>query len=164
MRFVFTLISMLFVLASLANPLDSVRTENRTDGQFVVHEVEEKETIYSIARRYKGTVDGIIEHNQILDNRIEIGQVLYILIVNEKQSKQPTLVVPNRTDIHVVKQGETLYSISKMHDVKLKELRRWNNLPNNDISPGMQLRLSKKAKISDMPEPSHAMDSVSNAN
>ncbi|MEQ9467125.1 MAG: LysM peptidoglycan-binding domain-containing protein [Ekhidna sp.] len=137
-------------ILSFANPMDSVRAEQREEGLFVVHEVEEQETIYSIARRYGGSVGSIIKHNQIVDNRIEIGQVINVLVENEAPVKAVVIEEVTSTpvkDIHVVQLGETLYSISKQHDVKLKDLRRWNNLPTNDISPGMQLKLSREAEI-----------------
>ncbi len=142
MRFAFILCSLLFAFVAYANPIDSIRTEQRKEGLFVVHEVEEEETIYSIARRYGGTVDGIVSHNQISDNRIEIGQILYVLIENE-ESEDEFSFTARPSYIHVVQPGETLYSISKKYDVKLKELRKWNNLSDNNISPGLQLKLRK---------------------
>lgn len=148
MKFVCFLGSFLMTIMTFANPADSVGVEQREEGLFVIHEVEEEETIYSIARRYGGSVIGIIKHNQIVDNRIEIGQTLYVLVENEKPV--PAIVIEKISSaegVHVVQLGETLYSISKMHDVKLKDLRRWNNLPDNAISPGMQLKLSQNAKV-----------------
>lgn len=148
MRFVFTLVSLLMLEVALATPLDSIRAERRAEGLFIVHEVEEEETIYSIARRYGGSVIGIIKHNQIVDNRIEIGQIIYVLVEEEKPVQAVVVKdMPASDDIHIVQMGETLYSISRQHDVKLKELRRWNNLPDNNISPGMPLKLSRDAEI-----------------
>ncbi|MEO9873109.1 LysM peptidoglycan-binding domain-containing protein [Ekhidna sp.] len=146
MKFVFTLISTLFLINVYANPADSVRAEQREEGTFIVHEVEEEETLYSIAKRYGGSVIGIIKHNQIIDNRIEIGQTLFVLIKNEEPVQAVIIKKsPTNKNIHSVQHGETLYSISKLHDVKLKDLRKWNDLSSNDISPGMQLKLSKNA-------------------
>jgi LysM repeat protein len=134
------------VIFTFANPVDSIGVEQREEGLFVVHEVEEEETIYSIAKRYGGSVISIIKHNQIVDNRIEIGQTIYVLIENEKPTKAVIVAdVASDGNTHMVQLGETLYSISKQHDVKLKDLRRWNNLPDNDISPGMQLKLGEKS-------------------
>ncbi|SNT37858.1 LysM repeat-containing protein [Ekhidna lutea] len=147
MKFAFTLASMFLGFVSLANSMDSLRAEQREEGMFVVHQVEEEETIYSIARRYGGSVHGIVKHNQIVDNRIEIGQVIYVLIESENPVQAVVVEKPSSSDgIHIVELGETLYSISRKHDVKLKDLRRWNNLPDNNISPGMQLKLSKDAE------------------
>lgn len=40
---------------------------------------------------------------------------------------------------HVVKQGETLFSISRLYDVSVGELREWNNLQSNALQPGQTL-------------------------
>ncbi len=165
MKFVFILGSFMIVLTSLASPLDSLRAEQREEGLFIVHEVEEEETIYSIAKRYGGSVIGIIKHNQIVDNRIEIGQVIYVLVEDENPQKAvivSTSDISSDPDIHMVELGETLYSISKKYDLKLKDLRRWNNLPDNNISPGMRLKLKKEAEVP-LPEeekPSEVIETV----
>jgi len=139
MRFVFTVVSVIWVGMAFAVPRDSLRAERRAEGLFVVHQVEEKETIYSIAKRYGGSVESIIKHNQIKDNRIEIGQIIYVLVEKENTSEPKET---NQANIHVVAAGETLYSISRQHNIKLKDLRKWNNLTDNNISLGMKLKLS----------------------
>src|SRR5690606_4333220 len=57
-----------------------------------------------------------------------------------------TLVVTDATAqdrrIHVVKQGETLFSISKMYEVTIDQIRTWNNLTGNQISIGQRLNVS----------------------
>lgn len=150
MRFVFILFSLLVSVSGFASPLlDSLRSEQRAEGLFVIHQVEQKETLYSIARRYGGSVQQIIEHNNIIDNAIDIGQIIEILVIKEKakpvQSKPVQKGVVKSDGIHVVKQGETLYSLSKKYDVKIRELKRWNDLKGNDLSLGMALKVSEDA-------------------
>jgi membrane-bound lytic murein transglycosylase D len=41
--------------------------------------------------------------------------------------------------LHVVKPGETLYSISKTYNVPADTLRKWNRLPDNNLKPGQEL-------------------------
>lgn len=155
MKFVFTLCSLMVGGFLFGNPMDSLRTEQRAEGRFVIHQVEEKETLYSLAKRYGGTVQGIIKYNELSDNRIEIGQVIQILI--EEREEKVSKVMPvqikglSTPGIHVVQQGETLYSISKKYDVKLKELRKWNGLEGNDLSLGMQLKVASDAVVPAVP-------------
>lgn len=40
---------------------------------------------------------------------------------------------------HTVKQGETLFSISKIYNVTVGELKEWNNLESNSLQPGQTL-------------------------
>ncbi|QEC54198.1 LysM peptidoglycan-binding domain-containing protein [Anseongella ginsenosidimutans] len=44
---------------------------------------------------------------------------------------------------YTVKQGDTLYAISKRFNITLDELKEWNSLPSNAISTGQQLRVSR---------------------
>jgi LysM repeat protein len=41
--------------------------------------------------------------------------------------------------VHVVRSGETLYSISRQHNVTVGQIRSWNNLTSNTISTGQRL-------------------------
>lgn len=127
----------------MANPMDSIRTEQRDGELFVIHQVEEDETLYSIARRYGGSVAGIVKHNDLEDNHIDIGQIIQVLV--EKKDDVSNVAEQTPTGVHVVEKGETLYSISKQYEVKLRDLRDWNNLDNNDISLGMTLRVAETA-------------------
>jgi len=157
MRFVFTICSLSWVLLSNAKAGDSIRAEQRSEGLFVIHQVEEGETLYSLAKRYGTSLQEIIAQNQITDNRIEIGQVIEVLVgvtaddqpYPVQNEKQPNEIAGE--GYHLVAKGETLYSISRRYDVKVKELKKWNDLEGSTISPGVRLKIDKKAKS--LPEP-----------
>ena len=42
---------------------------------------------------------------------------------------------------HIVKRGESLYKISKEYEIKVKDLKEWNNLSNSKIIVGQKLRV-----------------------
>lgn len=150
MKFVFILCSLCFFGATYAsNALDSLRAEQRKEGLFIIHQVDEEETIYSIAKRYGGSVDGIIQHNHITDNRIEIGQIIQVLVEKEKEKPENVddLPKPLTEGFHLVAHGETLYSISRKYGVKLRELKKWNELESNDLAPGMTLQVKEEVEI-----------------
>ena len=44
---------------------------------------------------------------------------------------------------HTVESGQTLYAISKMYDVGIEELKRWNHLKDNTIKTGQTLIVGK---------------------
>ncbi|MEP5613536.1 MAG: LysM peptidoglycan-binding domain-containing protein [Cyclobacteriaceae bacterium] len=142
MRFLFILFNLSFFLSEGA-AFDSIRSEVRGDLLYVIHEVEEEETLYSIAKRYKSSVPTIIKSNNISDNRIEIGQILTVLF--DEVLIQSDAVVDAPSGFHLVLEGETLYSISKLYDLKIRELRKLNQLESNAISPGEYLRIDDTA-------------------
>ncbi|MGB0911691.1 MAG: LysM peptidoglycan-binding domain-containing protein [Nitrospirales bacterium] len=46
-------------------------------------------------------------------------------------------------DTHTVSKGDTLYSISRRYAVSVGDIKDWNNLSSNLISPGQKLRVSR---------------------
>jgi len=48
-----------------------------------------------------------------------------------------------KPSVHVVKRGETLFSISERYGIKLGNLKKWNKVKRNRISVGQRLRLRK---------------------
>lgn len=56
----------------------------------------------------------------------------------------PLLYAPNAFgqaagQTHTVEQGETLFSISRQYEVTVGDLRRWNRLQSDNLSPGQEL-------------------------
>ncbi len=47
--------------------------------------------------------------------------------------------------MHTVNSGETLFSISRQYNVSVDEIKQWNNLTSNTISPNMELAVSAPA-------------------
>jgi LysM repeat protein len=106
---------------------------------FVIHKVDEKETLFAISRRYRTTVDAIIEYNKEAGDGLEIGQVL-------KVPYTPKAVYrPSEGIIHTVAAKETMYFISKKYGVTMEEIRQWNKLADNaTLSIGQELVIKKK--------------------
>ena len=50
--------------------------------------------------------------------------------------------------LHVVKEGETLFSISKMYKVKLEDLKRVNQLTDNSVAIGKVIKIPKSTEQS----------------
>jgi 3D (Asp-Asp-Asp) domain-containing protein len=47
---------------------------------------------------------------------------------------------------YTVKKGDSLFAISKMHNVSISKLKSWNNLKSNIIQPNMKLKVASGAK------------------
>jgi membrane-bound lytic murein transglycosylase D len=100
------------------------------------HIVEKGETLYSISKMYNTSVSQLQKWNNMNDYTISIGSSL---IVGEgANSNRPS---SSSTSTHTVSSGQTLYSISKMYNVSVPELKTWNRLSDNTISIGQVLRV-----------------------
>lgn len=137
-------------------PRDSVGVERKNGKVFVQHRVEPKETLYALSRKYGVSVSQIVDSNPSVETTINIGQ---IVLIPRKYAAAPaaiqqtaaapaasnrTFTVNNRGEkLHQVEPQQTLYSISRMHGVKVDDIKRWNNLPDNTISVGSNLIVGK---------------------
>jgi LysM repeat protein len=119
--------------------LDSIGTETINGKIFVLHQVDEKETLYAISRRYGVPVETIIQHNPTATSRLDVGQVLKVPYVPRRATKAAEATT------HTVVAKETMFSISQAYGVSVDELRQWNNLTSNTLSVGQELIVKKPA-------------------
>lgn len=114
-------------------------TVNSINGNFILHTVEKGRTLYSLAKEYGVPQKDIMAINpEIEDEGIKEGQVIKIPIKEIKLENNPNLELPKETNkykTHLVKQGETLYSLSKLYQVSIDSIQ----LVNNGLSEGLKL-------------------------
>jgi LysM repeat protein len=100
------------------------------------HTVQTGETLYSIAKKYNVKVDALQFLNDMKNNNIEIGQRL---IVNPNLPSADTKEPQPIPGYHVVRHGETLFSISKLYNISVNDLKAINTLENNNIKIDQRL-------------------------
>ena len=124
---------------------DSIGVETVNGKIFVVHKVDEKETLYALSKRYGTTVDAIVQYNPTASAGLEVGQILKIPYTAPPKTKQQTGGAGGI--IHVVSTKETMFSISKAYNVTVDEIKQWNNLPDNSLSIGQELVIKRKGTV-----------------
>ncbi len=130
----FVTLTLLLCLTHLVRAYDSLRTEVVDGKTYVIHRVDPKETVYSISRRYGATVLEVVEANPSAASGIEVGAILKV-----PYQRKASLPAAQRT--HTVAAKETLYSIAKMYNLSVEELKTLNNLTNNTLEVGQVLVL-----------------------
>jgi len=85
---------------------------------------------YATDKRYPQKLIFLIEKHELYKFDRGIKMEKPIANVEPKEYK-------NR--VHVVKKGDTLYSISRRYYVSVEELKRMNNMHNNDLAIGQEL-------------------------
>jgi LysM repeat protein len=123
-----------FWFPSPEQPLDSVRMETVNGQTFVIHRVDDGETLYGISRRYGTPINEILQYNNQADGGLEVGEELKV-----PYRVRPTASRAAGNIIHVVMPKETLYSISQAYQVTPEQLKQWNQLKDNSISVGQEL-------------------------
>jgi LysM repeat protein len=135
------MVKLLLILSLSYNseiPADSIGLETINGKLFVIHKVDEKETLFAISRRYKTTVDAIIQYNSGAATGLEIGQILKVPYSVKQSSPAQSGDI-----VHEVAPKETMYSIAKKYGVTTDQIKQWNKLSDSPLSIGQQLIIKK---------------------
>ncbi len=134
----------LFTWADPGMPADSLRLETINGKQFIIHQIEEKETLYAISRRYGISITGILENNPTAEGGLALGQLLKVPYVQKTKTQAGT-----GDRIHTVAAKETLFSISRLYDVSVDDIKAWNKLSDNSLALGQKLVIKKIAVVAE---------------
>jgi LysM repeat protein len=137
-------VNILFTTNLIAVPQDSIGVEKKDGKVFVLHQVDAKETLYSIAKRYLTKVEDIKAANLEMGDGIKIGQTLRIPYKGIVQNLPGTTQSSNEAKnfkTHVVEKKETLYSISKKYNVNVEEITKANPGIETGLKEGQTLKI-----------------------
>lgn len=144
-------------------------SNNNYEEVAIYHKVKSGETLSSIAKKYHVSVSDLRSWNNIRAKQsVKVGRKLVLFVVRKKKTeeisnqtnitnvdslKKDSIAMPvdslpiNKPKplIHVVKQGDTLYSIARLYNVSLDELCKLNNISNTSpIKIGQKLTILKQ--------------------
>ncbi len=126
------------------------------------HTIQSGESLITIARQYRTTVDVVKTANGLSNSNIRAGKTLMIPTASQRSSeyvlsqaqrlnrKQEQIArrtnrVKNR---YTVKNGDSFWSIAKKYDVGVRQLAAWNSMaPGDPLSIGKELIIWKDQKI-----------------
>lgn len=116
------------------------------------HTVKENETLLEIANKYNTTLTALKEANNLETTLVDAGQKLRVsnfeaqpestLKIEEVEDSTVTVSSENNSGIHIVENGDTLYSLSKRYGFTVDELKTKNGLTSNLIKVGQELNVS----------------------
>jgi membrane-bound lytic murein transglycosylase D len=113
--------------------------------------VKKGDSLDKIAREYGVSIAQIKRWNNLRKNRISAGQELVIYAeasgvkdVTGSKAAPPAQAQVNqagsaKTITYIVKRGDTIWNIAKLHAVRLEDLRTWNDIRRNKIVEGQEL-------------------------
>lgn len=123
-------------------------TNNTTSGSPVKYVIQKGDNLASIASKYKVTVADIKRWNGLTSDNIVAGKTLLIY-----SGSGTTTVKNNNTNntnnggsaklgsVHIVKSGESLWSIAKKYGTTVEKIKKDNNLSSDKINIGQKLKI-----------------------
>ncbi|MGB6607731.1 MAG: LysM peptidoglycan-binding domain-containing protein [Atribacterota bacterium] len=115
---------------------------DNTNDEFITYKVINGDTLWSISKEYNTPLKFILDINDVEDkDTLSIGQIIRI--------PQDNLQADNY-NIHIVKKGETLWSIAQECNLSIGQIIATNNLTNSElISIGQQIEIPSIKDIKD---------------
>jgi LysM repeat protein len=120
------------------------------------HTVGPKESLTSIGRLYNINGRELANYNKIdYEKGLKLGQVLKIPAQNN--TPQPQKIEPERANVpatpvktpvtakdnkplyHTVGKKQTLYAISKLYNISISDIKKWNNLTEDGLTEGAKI-------------------------
>ena len=110
----------------------------------VIYTVRQGDALSTIAQRFGTTVTKLKRANRLTNNTLRVGQRLEIPDAEPARAKRE--VEAPKSEIYVVRQGDTLSEIADRYGVGLSKLRAANGLRGNAIRIGQRLVIPATAK------------------
>lgn len=163
--------------------VDSVGVEKVGGKIFVLHKVNQGQTMFAVVRQYGTTIHALREANPGMSDQIQSGQTIRVpytpkggkredkkddkkeLVKAEVKETKPAQTAPvtpapatpstsapsassavalPANGIHKVEPGQTLYRVAVKYGVLMADLRKWNNLTDDNLKDGQELIVSEK--------------------
>lgn len=127
----------------LAQQPDGFQETASQSANRVIYRVRPGDALGTIAQRHNTTVANLKVWNALSSNLIKVGQNLTIYPEGANPSKalvSNTTTSDGANKIYTVQPGDSLWLISrKIEGVTIEQLKKLNNLNNNQIKPGQRL-------------------------
>ena len=165
------------VLANNKFAADSIGVEKVGGKVFVLHRVNQGQTMFAVVRQYGTSIQALREANPGMSDQIQFGQTIRVpytartskkeepkkIEVKKEEVKEvkpaaelpkPAPVIPPAAvpavavapnGIHKVEPGQTLYRVAVKYGVLMADIRKWNNLTDDNLKDGQELIVTEKA-------------------
>jgi len=126
-------------------------TDSKDRLNWVRHKVKSGDSLLKIADKYHTTVDIIAQVNELKGNMIRTGDFLVIPVALKsldayslsQEQRLASIQSHKNGNVkvnHTVKNGDTLWDISRKYKVDLRSLAKWNGMaPKDPLMPGKDL-------------------------
>ena len=145
----------------------TVTPENTQKEISNVYLVKKGDTLGHIAEKHSVKTSNLKKANNLKNHNLQIGQKLTVPaqeVVATQASTNKKKAAPTKSDsatntksisdskttvsnVYVIKKGDTIYDLSKNFEISKDDLKKWNNLNNNNLRIGQKVYLSPNKEI-----------------
>ncbi len=145
-KLMLTVVSLLLTTQIDASIHDSIGIEKKDGKTFVLHQVDAKETLYSISKKYAQKIEDVKAANIELGDGVKVGQIIRIPYKGKVQALPGVVpakeVKPTKIGkIHKVEPKETLFGIAKKYSVSVDAIKKANPELIDGLKEGMEIEI-----------------------
>jgi membrane-bound lytic murein transglycosylase D len=134
--------------------LSSQETANVEEREDVIYNVQKGDNLGGIAKKFGASIEELKKWNKLTSNSIFVGKRLVVakdqIVIDTNKTavtsfkKKDNFSIPPQKELeYYVKKGDSLYSISKKYPgVTIADLKKWNNIKDEELKPGMRLKIN----------------------
>lgn len=117
----------------------------KTNSNINYYKVKSGDSIGEIAEKFKVSITDVKRWNKLGSNKIIAGKTLKIYSDYGVNDVLESESYSNNNSTYKVKSGDNLLSIANRFGVSVDELKSWNNLSNDKINAGQNLKITGKS-------------------
>ncbi|MFM1753126.1 MAG: hypothetical protein RLZZ236_65 [Bacteroidota bacterium] len=141
-------------LQVVKNPINKEVVSESVERKDIAYSVQKGDNLGSIAKKFGTSIEDLKQWNKLNSNAIAIGNSLIVakneIVIDTNKAtvasfkkKEQFPSTANKEAEYYVKKGDSLYSISKKYPgVTISDLKKWNNIKDDELKPGMKLRIN----------------------
>ncbi|TGD58625.1 LysM peptidoglycan-binding domain-containing protein [Flavobacterium humi] len=111
--------------------------------QTIFYKVKSGDNLSLIADKNNVSIADLKEWNNLSNSKVKVGEKLKI----QKTTETPVAEVSKKKSkyqeqkSYIVQKGDSLYSISQMHHTTVADIKKLNDINDENIKPGMELKI-----------------------
>ena len=146
-KLILILILFLFSSAAFSQEVEVKQSRDKIilEGKvYFIHYVKEKETLYAISKAYNVSEKIIALENPDIFAGLKAGMVLKIP-ADPIHVEEITITSTDDFHYHIIKEGETLYFLSKKYGITIEEIEKFNpEVEYSDLQVNQVIKIPKK--------------------
>jgi membrane-bound lytic murein transglycosylase D len=141
-------------LQVVKSPINKEAISESVERKDIAYSVQKGDNLGGIAKKFGATIEELKQWNNLKTNAIAIGNSLIVakneIVIDTNKAtvasfkkKEQFSSTTNKEAEYYVKKGDSLYSISKKYPgVTISDLKKWNNIKDDELKPGMKLKIN----------------------